>query len=245
VTVPDVYRALWRHKLMIVALTAALGAAVWFYTSRQPRVYQAAVLVRVQPNVKTATDAYRALQTGQGLAETYARLTATTSVAREIQKQLKGEIKLNQIKISAKQVRTLDLITITARNRSRARAQQIANVAPKALFAFLQRGGTAGDHLIVVEPATLPRSPISPKPKLNVALAVILGLIFNGTLALLLHRLADPVGGPEELERLTGKPVLAEVPLLQLAPTGQKGDRAAHDERSPEQLELKSSEGLS
>jgi protein tyrosine kinase modulator len=239
VTVPDVYRALWRHKLMIVLLTAALGAAAWFYTSKQPRIYQAAVLVRIQPNAKNV-DAYRGLQTGQSLAETYSRITTTTPVARQIEKQLKGKVKFNEIKISARQVGNLDLMTISAKNRSRIRAQAIANAAPKGLSAFLQQAGNTGEAIFVVEPAALPKRPVSPKKTLNITLAVILGLIFNGTLALFLYRLADPVGGPEEIERLTGKPVLAEVPMLQLAQPVRNTARPP-DEMS-ESLELQPSE---
>ncbi len=241
-TVPDVYHALWRHKLMIVALTAALGAAAWYYTSKQPRIYQAAVLVRIQQDAKSA-DAFRALQTGQSLAETYSRITTTRPVAREIVKQLAGKVTFNEIKISAKQVGNLDLMTISARNRSRLKAQAIANAAPKSLSTFLQHAGSAGEKLFVVEPASVPHKPVSPKRNLNVALAIILGLIFNSTLALLLHRIADPIGGPVEIERLTGKPVLAEVPMLQLAQPGHGAARSK--DKTAESLELTPSESAS
>lgn len=242
VTVPDVYRALWRHKLMIVALTAALAAAAWFYTSRQPRIYQAASLVRIQ-QTNAGADAYRSLQTGQSLAETYSRITTTRPVAREIENELAGKVKFNEIKISAKQVGNLDLMTISAKSKSRLKAQAVANAAPKALSTFLAEAGNKGERLFLVEAASLPKRPVSPKKSLNIALAVILGLIFNGTLALLLHRLADPVGGPEDIERLTGKPVLAEVPMLQLAQPTRETARPT--DGTAESLELKPSESTS
>lgn len=227
---------------MIVALTAALGVAAWFYTSKQPRIYQAAVLVRIQQTTQ-GVDAYRALQTGQGLAETYARMATTRPVAREIEKTLAGKIKFNEIKISAKQVGTLDLMSISAKSKSRLKAQTVANAVPKALSNFLTEAGSRGERLFVVEAASLPKRPVSPKKTLNISLAIILGLIFNGTLALLLHRLADPVGGPEEIERLTGKPVLAEVPMLQLAQPSREAARPT--DGAPEPLELTPSESAS
>ena len=47
-TAGDVYRALWRHKVFIAALTALFVAAALYATSRQARSYETSSLVRVQ-----------------------------------------------------------------------------------------------------------------------------------------------------------------------------------------------------
>jgi capsular polysaccharide biosynthesis protein len=233
VTVPDVYRALWRHKVMIVVLTIGLAAAAWYLTSRQPRIYQATTLVRIQQQVNGPNDVFLALQTGQRLAETYARITATTTVARGIEKQLKGQVAYGEIHLHARQIAELELIAISAKSRSATRAQLIANAAPAALREFIAKTGTTGEQVITIQGAARPRSPVAPNKKLNVALAAILGLIFNGALALLLYRLADRVGGPEEIEQLAGKPVLAVIPHLSLtSPRQEDRDSAAKTEAS-------------
>jgi capsular polysaccharide biosynthesis protein len=217
-TVPDVYRALWRHKLLIVFLTAVVTTVAWYRTSHQPPVYQASSLVRIQQKVKSSAEAFAALQTGQRLAQTYARITTTLTIAKSIETKLGGVIPLREIDLSAHQVDDLDLLTISASHRDPQRAQLIANVAPSAVREFIERTGTLNEQVIVVQLAAVPSSPSSPRVKLNVAIVLLLGLIFNAALALMLEAVADRVSDPESFERLAGKPVLTTVPVLTFAP---------------------------
>jgi hypothetical protein len=51
---------------------------------------------------------------------------------------------------------------------------------------------------------------------LKIAIAVMLGLIFNGALALLLELFRDRLPEPDQLGREVGVPVLATIPALLL-----------------------------
>jgi capsular polysaccharide biosynthesis protein len=215
--VPDVYRALWRHKVLIVVMTAWVTVGAWYLTSRQPPTYQASSLVRIQQKVKTSAEAFAALQTGQRLAQTYARITTTLTIAEAIETKLGGVVPLREIDLAAAQVDDLDLLTISASHRDPKRAQLIANVAPSAVRDFIQRTGTLNEEVILVQLAAVPASPSAPRVKLNVAVALLLGLIFNAALALLLEAVADRLSDPDSFERLAGKPVLATVPVLSFA----------------------------
>ena len=83
------------------------------------------------------------------------------------------------------------------------------------------------DTITLIEPAKPPTSPSSPNVKLTVAIAIILGLILNGGLALLHHAVSDRIESAEELERATGHPVIAAIPTLRFA------DRIPAVERAP------------
>jgi capsular polysaccharide biosynthesis protein len=219
VTVADVYRALWRHKLFIIVLTASLAVATGFLTSRETPVYEASTLVRVQQRIDNPGEAFGALQTAGRLAQTYAEIVATETIARKVQETLGGRVPLGEIagSISASQIQDLELLSIGARSTSPKQAQAIANAAPQALRSFIEETGTIRDQIIMVQPAALPTNPVSPKLKLNIGLAILLGLIFNGALAVLIDVLGDRASEPDELERLTGVPVLAVVPKLVLS----------------------------
>jgi capsular polysaccharide biosynthesis protein len=122
---------------------------------------------------------------------------------------------------------------ITARSPSPERAAQVANAAPKALQAFIRQSSTKADRVITVERASVPANPAFPRLKLNLALALLLGLIFNGALALLIEVLGDRVHDADEVERLTGQPILTTVPNLHfrrnplLAEPEQGGEQAS------------------
>lgn len=64
----------------------------------------------------------------------------------------------------------------------------------------------------LVEQATVPRSPSSPKTLRNGILGAILGLIVGVMLALLLERLDHRVRDPKEMEDLFDRPILGGIP---------------------------------
>jgi capsular polysaccharide biosynthesis protein len=214
VGIADVYRALWRHKFFIVALTAGLVAAAWFLTSRQEKIYEAGTLIRIQQRIETPGTVITGLATGERPAQTYAQIAQTHAIAQRIAAQLDGKAAIGDIDISASPVEDLELLWVRASSPIPAKAQLIANAAPPALQAFIRETGTLRDRVVTVELAGLPRDPAKPNLTLNLALAFLLGLIFNGALALLIETLSDPLPDPDRLEELTGHPVLATIPSL-------------------------------
>jgi succinoglycan biosynthesis transport protein ExoP len=81
----------------------------------------------------------------------------------------------------------------------------------------------AGARLLTA--ATVPTSPVSPKPIRNVAIAFVLGLLLGIGLAFLREYLDDTITTREDLERATGGlPVLGEIPRV----PGWRDREAAH-----------------
>jgi capsular exopolysaccharide synthesis family protein len=66
----------------------------------------------------------------------------------------------------------------------------------------------------IVGPADLPSNPVTPNYARNGGLALIAGLALGVGVAFLLERLDDRLRGRDELEALTGAPVLAVVPRV-------------------------------
>jgi capsular polysaccharide biosynthesis protein len=222
VTVSDVYRSLWRHKLLFVLLTACMGAAGWYLSSRQAPVYEATALVRVQQRISDPAEAFGALQTAGRLAQTYAHIATTLTIAQNVQRSLDGRVPLREIagNIEAHQVEDIDLLALSAKAGTPQQARAIADRAPAALQQFIAQTGTTDDRITTVQRPLLPKSPISPKPMLALALALLLGVVLNGALLIGFDLLADRALEPDELEKLAGRPVIAVIPNLELTSIG-------------------------
>ena len=221
-TFPDLYLALWRRRRFILVMTSLLVAATWYLTSQQTPEYQASTLVRVQQSAQDASDPIRSLDLGERLARTYAEIATTRELSARIEDQLGGSVPFEAIHghISADPVQDLELLTISARNPDPAVAQRIANAAPPALLEFIRQKGTLREQIVTVESAAAPTQPVSPNMKFNLTMAIILGLLFNGALALLLEVLSDRLPKTEELEQVAGLPVLAVIPMLSFTRVG-------------------------
>jgi capsular polysaccharide biosynthesis protein len=199
----------------MVVMTALLVAAAWFLTSRQTPIYEASTLIRVLQEIKDPSETGGALATGERLARTYANIVETNNVADRIVNDLDGQVAIEDVRISAEPVEDLELLWIAARNEDPERAALIANSAPNALESFIRQSEAVADEVIVVEAAGVPSTPVAPRLILNLALAFLLGLILNGALALLIEVLGDRIHDADEVERVTGQPVLGSVPTLQ------------------------------
>jgi capsular polysaccharide biosynthesis protein len=142
--------------------------------------------------------------------------------------------KLSQTKLSADPAQDLPLLTITARGPNPANATFVAAVAPIALKRFIRRTGPSSEQIVTVKAETS-SSAVSRHLVLNVAVALMLGLIFNGALALLFELFRDRLPEPEELGEAVGYPVLATIPNLRFhrtAPSTGTGDSAEAIEQS-------------
>lgn len=237
-TAGDVYRALWRHKVFIAVLTAVFVAATVYATSRQSVKYEASTLVRVQergPRVGNASDA---LQASQDLAQTYAKIIDSGALKEDVLRLVppgNARQRASQATLSGDPVQDLDLLSVTAKSTNPASAALVASIAPRALRSFIRRTGSGSERIIVIKPATT-SSAVSRHVALNAVVALMLGLIFNGALALLIELFRDRLPEPDELGQAVGHPVLATIPTLRFhrEPPSQQEDSVDQLEQSLE-----------
>lgn len=217
----DVYRALWRHRLMIIVLTALAGIAAYAFTRTQPNIYQADALIRIQQRASTPAEAYgslSSLELGQRLAQTYARIVETRSMHERVANALEGRVSGGDISISANPVGDVELLFISARSENPRAAALVANATTVGLRRFIRETGTLRDQIVVVDTATTPTIPVSPRTKFTVAIALLFALLLNCALALARDFFADRLPNVDEWEERFGRPVLATVPTLNLKP---------------------------
>ena len=75
-------------------------------------------------------------------------------------------------------------------------------------------GGLKTSYVSIIDRAKVPDKPVSPKKKLNLLLALILGTLGGIFLCFIVENLDNTVKGPEDVERLAHLPSLGVIPLL-------------------------------
>ena len=217
-TAADVYRALWRHKYFIVALTAACVAAAWYATSRQDRIYEASTLVRVQQRATDPGDTLAVLEGSERLSQTYATIIDSGALTERIAglAAKKGSAAdASDVELSGAPVEGVALLWISARSTDPVRAASVANAAPSALrkirpdeLAPRPDRDRQGSH-----DATLSRrAEHEPEHRSGVSP----GARLQQRSLLLFEVLRDRLPGSDELGTELGYPVLVTVPTLRL-----------------------------
>jgi protein tyrosine kinase modulator len=218
VTAGDVYRALWRQRYFIVVLTAVCVAAAWYATSRQERTFEARTLVRIQQPATDPGDTLAGLEAAERLARTYAAMVDSGALDDQVAARAAGKASsasLSNLRLSGEPVEGLGLLWISARSADAAGAAVVANAA-SSMLGDLARRNALPDEIVTLKTATTPSSAVEPNTSLNVALAVLLALVFNCALVLLFEVLRDRLPESEELGEELGYPVLVTIPALRL-----------------------------
>lgn len=102
---------------------------------------------------------------------------------------------------------------MAARDADPERAARLANAVAVAFVVQQQQEPTLTrpGAVSLVEPAEQPGFPVSPNLRLNIALALIVGLLLSGAVVLLLEYLDDTIKSTEDVAARFGVPTLGEV----------------------------------
>jgi capsular polysaccharide biosynthesis protein len=198
----------WR----IVSAATALGlATAGVLTLASPPRYQATVEVVVRPTdiTRDVTASYQSNLLAAALVKSYAHLMTGTVVVQGVVHTLKlpASVKSVQSRVQATPITDTNLISVSASDRHATTAARIADAVVSQLNAYLVKlasptaPGPAAD-VIVVEPATVPTTLVSPQPVRNLGLGAVLGFLIGAALATWWDRRprAAPVVSSETLE---------------------------------------------
>ena len=222
ISLRDLILPVWR-RLWVVALVALLfvGAAVGFTLTRTP-VYEASTMILIgqASDSEAPTNLDGEISGLQELTQTMVEAVDTRPVAEAaIQEQnlsvSPGELLAD---LEAEQVAATQFIDVSYRDPDPERAQRTANAIGEAFSRQVSEVSPSAGAIkaTVWERATVPQSPVSPDPVLNLLLGLVAGVMFGVALAFLLEYMDDSWRSPEEAEQISGVPTFGVVPMFKV-----------------------------
>lgn len=152
----------------------------------------------------------------QKLVKTYSEFTKSRKVSEHVIKALNLNIEPKQLQamVSVAPKGDTEFLTITVKSKDPSEAMIIANQLAKSL-KFISNDIKKVDNVQILDEALEPTSPDNPKPKLNMAIAFFIGLMISLGIAFLLEYLDNTVKSQEDIEKLTGIPVIGIIPFTE------------------------------
>lgn len=204
----------WLSILLITLLGVAVAAGA---TALTKPTYTARTQIFVAVNSgETATDILQGSSFSEKRVTSYVTLATSPRVLQPVIDELGLETTVGALaaNVEATAPPQTVLINLSASSEDPAQSARIANAVADSLISTVyavedpEGGGDPLVDLSVVESASVPLSPSSPRVALNLVLGLVVGAALGVAFALLRSLLDSRIRSREDVERITDAPVL-------------------------------------
>lgn len=207
----------WKLIITLTLLAAILSGIISIFFIKPKYVASATVMV-TRPAEKEQVILYEDIQISRQLANTYQVIAHSRRVLGKVIDQLSlpytPEVLRGKVKISP--VDKTEIITIDVTDEDPRAAALISNQVAETFMIEINDIMNV-ENVSLIDGATAPLKPVSPRKRLNVAVAAVVGFMASILLALLFHYLDRTIKSPEEIEELLGLTVLGNIPVMEVA----------------------------
>lgn len=206
---PSAYRERW-YVLLLAALLGVLAAAA--ISAVLPRSYEATATLFLRVDSPDSSLVERS-QFAVARVKSYPDLVVSPRVLRTTIEQLDLDLEPRELaqRLSASNPRDTVLLTVTASAGDPELAARIADAVARNVSDLVSELESDVDLELTI-PAIAPTSPASPQTLVLVGLGLLAGLALGGILVAVLGRLDPRARSVAEVRRLTGLPVVGQLP---------------------------------
>ena len=149
----------------------------------------------------------------QKLAITYGEIIKSRTVITSTIEKLKLDMTYEELvgAVSVSNVSDTQIIKISVQNNNPMIATRICNTIPQIFTKEVQRIVKASG-VEVIDKAIVPKNPIKPNKKMNIAIAAVLGVMASIFVIFLMEALNTSIKEPKDIEEKLGIPVFGIVP---------------------------------
>ncbi len=218
ISLKEIFEVLKKRILMIVWITlgAAILAAVVSYFVLMPTYESSSQFIVNQKQQQDTAAQYTAgdIQTDVQLINTYNVIIKSPAILDEVVEELNLPYSVSELggKINVTSEENSQVVTVTVTDEDPAKAVQIANTTVETFQSNIAEIMNV-DNVSILTKAELGENPtpVAPNPILNIAIAIVLGIMVGVGLAFLLEYLDNTVTTEEDVEKKLGLPVIGVI----------------------------------
>lgn len=210
-----------KKRLSLIALITILFATIsglisFFYLTP---IYQASTQILVNQS-KNEQNTYSAgeVQTNLQLINTYNVIIKSPAILDLVIKELDLNMTTGQLngKITVQSEQNSQVVTISVQDSDPNLAADIANKTASIFQTEIKNIMNVDNVSILAKAVVLDnQSPIKPQPLMNIAIALVVGLMIGVGVAFLMEYLDNTIKTEQDIEQTLGLPVLGAIPTIQ------------------------------
>ena len=216
ISLQDIFKVLKKRLLLIISLAilaAGISAVISFYVLTP--IYQASTQILVNQNQSENNQIQsQDIQTNLQLINTYNVIIKSPVILEKVIEDLDLNMSSGALasKITVNNANNSQVVNISVQDEKPYMAVDIANTVAEVFQEEIQVLMNV-DNVNILSPAVLPAnpSPIKPNKMLNIAIALVIGLMLGVGLSFLLEYLDTTVKTEQDVEELLGLPIIGFV----------------------------------
>ncbi|MDP7978336.1 YveK family protein [Bacillus sp. WLY-B-L8] len=232
ISLKELFQVLRKRFAMILTITfgAAIISAIVSFFFMTP-IYQSSTQILVnQKKQEGAMIQAGEVQTNIQLTNTYKVIIKSPVILDQVKEKLGLNITTQELskKIEVANEKDSQVVTVTTQDKDPKVARDIANTTTEIFKGEVAKIMSV-DNVTVLSKAEVAdnQSPVKPQPVMNIAIALVVGLMASVGLAFLLEYLDNTVKKEEDVEKLLGLPVLGIVARMDEEELGKKSRAAS------------------
>jgi capsular exopolysaccharide synthesis family protein len=215
----DYLRIMRRRWMLILGCVIVTVTAAALVTFNMTPKYASTTGLFVSTTPSDTGEAYQGSLFSAQRITSYADLASGQELSRRVIEELDLDMDAADLseKIEATVVPETVNMDITVTDPDPATARLLSQTVAEQLIVFVDELETppgrdsAPIKVSIVDAAPLPTTPVSPQPLRNLGLAVVLGLLLGLGLAVLRELLDTTMKSAEDVEAITGAPLMADI----------------------------------
>ncbi|MFE4704823.1 YveK family protein [Peribacillus simplex] len=215
ISIKDIFKTLkkrWK-LIMLLTLIAALISGSISYFLLTP-VYQSSTQILVnQKQSENQLDSTQ-IRSNIDMINTYSVIIKSPAILEKVIDELELDQSVEQLseKITINSQENSQVFSLTVQDSNASKAVEIANTV-SSIFQKEIKDIMNVDNVSVLAKAEIKEnpSPVKPSPLLNIAIAVVVGLMAGIGLAFLLEYLDNTIKDEDDIERLLDLPLLGSI----------------------------------
>ncbi|MCZ2258642.1 YveK family protein [Sporosarcina sp. G11-34] len=196
--------------ITIIAITVSGVISFWLLTP----IYQSSTQILVNQTKQETPTTSQDINTDLQLINTYNVIIKSQVILSKVIDELNLDMSVGALnaQVTVGNVQNSQVVTIGVSDPDPAAAVEIANTITTVFQEEIKEMMNV-DNVKIIAPAELAEnpSPVKPDPKLNMAIAAVIGLMLGVGIAFLLEYLDTTMKTEEDIEELLGLPVIGLV----------------------------------
>ncbi|MCY9006789.1 YveK family protein [Peribacillus frigoritolerans] len=215
ISIKDIFKTLkkrWK-LIMLLTLIAALISGSISYFLLTP-VYQSSTQILVnQKQSENQLDSTQ-IKSNIDMINTYSVIIKSPAILEKVIDELELDQSVDQLsqKITINSQQNSQVFSLTVQDSNPAKAVEIANTV-SSIFQKEIKDIMKVDNVSILAKAEIKENPtpVKPNPLLNIAIAIVVGLMAGIGLAFLLEYMDNTIKDEDDIERLLELPILGSI----------------------------------